>query len=459
MPSEDLAALFLSIRDALVARGTWRVDWGEDAEVRNIAEEVEAAIVDDDLGAVLADFYRHLTSDGRSEYAILLGLDRALARIHPLRRRRRDPIPAALQPLHTQVTLTGRLNEHANDGHLLFRHAEPESPATQFDLDRQFHSVVWVPAAATRDCVVRAFRSRYDITVAGSTLKVGCAPVVGHLEEMSVRVTGRSPRYYSIEIDADRAPWAERIAAILTEADRSGADVLLLPEVTTNPALVQQWQAEVRKPIAPRRTRLKWIVAGTGPADIGDPPFNRAWVIDRRSGARLFEQDKIVPYTMEARTVESWGLVGLFGGPGDAYEAMSRGQSTTIAEASAGRFAILICQDLSEILDVGARVRDADVSVVLVPVFDSELSAERWHHDKAKELRQAAGSRVVVSNSLAIARHADPTAAGRPVTTSLVEHPAGLGGVAYRDLPLLATATSPTSLAVFDVPVHKLLVD
>lgn len=77
----------------------------------------------------------------------------------------------------------------------------------------------------------------------------------------------------------------------------------------------------------------------------------------------------------------------------------------TVVESSIGRIAVLVCEDLARLMDLGPMIRDAGVSHVFTPVLSKETLPHYWEHVKAKEYAREVGAVVVVANSLVIARN------------------------------------------------------
>ena len=104
---------------------------------------------------------------------------------------------------------------------------------------------------------------------------------------------------------------------------------------------------------------------------------------------------------------------------------MTRGRKLYIRDTTWGRIAVLICEDLTKLLEarIGRMVKGFGVSLLVAPVFSKEVIEHRWEHSQAKVSAEQAGARTVVANSLVIARNMDGR--DKDFGTSLVSAPGG----------------------------------
>src|SRR5205823_9258516 len=148
--------------------------------------------------------------------------------------------------------------------------------------------------------------------------------------------------------------------------------------------------------------RLRWVVAGSGPLETRDDrPTNTALLLDGRTGQVLGRQDKQYAFDFTSEELARWGLVSRLGS-GPLRENIARSHRLTVFDAGAQRVAILICEDLGRVVDVGPLLRDLGVSHVLVPVLSRPIKEHRWEQQAADIHVRSVGATVIVSNSLVV---------------------------------------------------------
>jgi predicted amidohydrolase len=74
----------------------------------------------------------------------------------------------------------------------------------------------------------------------------------------------------------------------------------------------------------------------------------------------------------------------------------------TLFAAGDLRLAILICEDLGRLIDVGPVIREVGLSHLLVPVLSRPIKRRRWEETAAAALARETGVSVIVANSMAI---------------------------------------------------------
>jgi predicted amidohydrolase len=369
------------------------------------ASEVEQAAL---TGLDTDEAARRLSSEDAREWlplAFLIGLDRALARANPFSS---TGDPGALAAVEIRYRRTGVMNTLTLEGGAVLPacvdpgrpEQRPESPA---DL---LLNVVRVPAnewSSARQVLMRA-RHDFDRDELDGGLVVACVPMIDRLEELHcVRVPSNvGTPDYSIE-PRDSDALNARAAEILRRLDASGAHLAVLPELTATEALVSEWQRLVRAS-RPSGTRLRWVLIGTAHVTPGKPPpYNRGFLLSRRDGTVIVEQDKRFGFTLTSDQLETWGLTEALGSE-ELGEYIRLGDRLAFVESTLGRFVVLICEDLGRVFDVGPTVRAFGSSHVFAPVFSKPTIEFYWEHQRAREYVAAAGATTIVANSLAIAR-------------------------------------------------------
>lgn len=213
-----------------------------------------------------------------------------------------------------------------------------------------------------------------------------------------------------------------RVQEVLRRLDDSGAMLGVAPELSLSEPLLQAWRDAMTLP-KPEGSRLRWVFVGSGPLGDVDPPYNCGVFLDRDNRIDFYRQAKLFPFTLDARQISDWGLSEIL--PRQAEEDMTRGRKLHIRDTTWGRVAVLICEDLTKLLEerVGGLVKGFGVSLLIAPVFSKEVKAHFWEHSHAKVWAEQAGARTVVANSLAVARHVDGR--DKDFGTCLVSAPGG----------------------------------
>lgn len=208
-----------------------------------------------------------------------------------------------------------------------------------------------------------------------------------------------------------------------------GADLGLTAEVTIDTDGVGIWQGST-SPVGPT-----WELVGTGPvepveADIGASaattampfsdgsgvPVNRAVILHGRSGEVIAVADKMRGYYIEERDLDTYGLPFAKHGRDEGIRA---GTKVVVLESHVGRFAVLVCEDLDHLLELGPVLREIGVSHVLNPVVAPELKLYRWQDQAGRALFKDIGARLITANSLAVQRL---LASGKGAPTLLIHN-------------------------------------
>jgi predicted amidohydrolase len=170
--------------------------------------------------------------------------------------------------------------------------------------------------------------------------------------------------------------------------------------VTLSPTLLSCWQEALRRR---RNSTLRWVLAGTGDmSPESERPRNTGIVLDARSGEVLGHQDKLYPFNMSSDILSRWNLTPRLGETAIAEDIAVHPRRLSIFEAGAMRFAILICEDLGRLIDLGPVIRDMGVTHLFVPVLARPLKRHHWEQSAASVYARDTGATVVVSNSLAM---------------------------------------------------------
>ena len=393
--SVDHADLFCELFDRLDPaqfRGEGEA-WMAHAEVAATAARVERAAL---AGEAVA-----APGGGREAFAVLLGLDAALAHANPLAG---GPAPPALTEYALRYAESGRLDSGALPGALLPRFARPgRRGQLPDDLADAFASVVRVDPAGWDACdhATLPARSRLTRPEREAGLRVATAPMIREPDELEWEVEERSGlRFYRIH-PADREPTRARVERVIAAWDAQGVAIGVAPELCLSRTLLERWQAALRERAGAGESRLRLVVAGSGNVDGSSPPVNEAVLLDARTGEVLARQRKVHPFNFSREDLELWGLGDRLSAPID--EDLRRGERLSVVEAGGARLAILVCEDLARLHAFAAALHAHGVSLLLVPVFARPTKDRRWERVRAEVYTDAIGSNVVVANSLVIA--------------------------------------------------------
>jgi len=388
-------------------------DWLHDNSVRDIADlleqaalregEIDPVRVEELLEAVDRDEDDDDDAYSRRTFAILAGLDRALLYVNPYFG---SFDQGALTPIAVRYSLTGVLNTDPTSGAVLPRCSYPgRVQHTPNTLNDAFVGVVWVPAEDWKRTDHRRLPARNDLTRVEreGEVVIACTPFVDDANDFNWDITERHEnRFYRVSLK-DGPPRRDRIAPLLMELDGSEATIAMLPELTLTPELLAAWRSAIDDVPQPPLSNLKWLFIGTG--DLGNPsPENRSVLIDRCTGEVVLEQLKIYPFTLTSEQLAEWHLDTFLGTDAIEEDLSSCDARVTVAESRLGRVAMLVCEDLARIVDLGRALRSHGISHVFSPVFSKETLPHYWEHQKAKDYATEAGTLVVVANSLVVPR-------------------------------------------------------
>ena len=419
----DYADLFCELFDGLDAREFHAEGgrWMGDAKVAAIAAKVERAALEEEPVAA--------PEAGRQAFAVLLGLDAALAHANPLLG---AAAPPALAEYALRYAESGRFDSGAPPGALLPRFARPgRRGQLPDDLADAFGSVIRVSSADRGACnqVSLSARSRLTRPEREAGLRVATTAMVREPDELEWEVEERSGmRFYRIH-PADGEPIAARVGTVIAAWDKHDVAIGVAPELCLSRALLERWQVALREREGAGSSRLRLVLAGSGNVDGSSPPTNEAVMLDARTGEVLVRQRKVHPFNFLEQDLELWGLADRLTAPID--EDLSRGERVCVVEAGGARLAILVCEDLARLHAFASALHAHGVSLLLVPVFARPTKDRRWERARAEVYSDAIGSCVVVANSLVIAQILrTPT----PVGTAIAVAP-GRAAVGYSSEP------------------------
>ncbi|MBN1530405.1 MAG: hypothetical protein JW895_15190, partial [Thermoleophilaceae bacterium] len=248
---EDHADLFCGLFDGLDparfhAEGA---AWIADADVAATAAAVERSALEGEPVA---------SPEAASDiFAVLLGLDAALAHANPVAG---GAAPPAMTEYALRYAESGRLDSGALPGALLPRFARPgRRGQLPDDLADAFGSVVRVGPAGWDACdhVALPACSRLTRPEREAGLRVATAPMIREPDELEWRIEERSGlRFYRIH-PADREPTRARVERVVAAWDEQEAAIGVAPELCLSPALLERWRSALRERADAGASRLR----------------------------------------------------------------------------------------------------------------------------------------------------------------------------------------------------------
>lgn len=436
----DPADLFVRLYDELPAQlhRDWPANlWYEDARIRRAAAELTERIVDDG-GLDPAEAAAAVAAEGdRGRFTLLLALDGALALANPY-----GPFhdASALTGITVRYLVEGRFDSGAAGGALLPRCALPGRPEGMRTLP-DFFGVHRVPPHLWDGIEHAQLPAVHDPHLPrDEPVEVGCAPLMESYDDVRVGFAERAARTVYRLDPADSAAVRARIRTIVRRLDEAGARIAVLPEATLSDGLLEVWK-EAAFDTARKGGPLRLLMLGSGPLGGGDPPPNRAVLIDRWTGEELLVQDKLSPFVLGEQQLRDWALPGA-PGAGTAEEDITPGGTVRLLDCSLGRLAVLICEDLSRAERWDRELMAAGASHLMVPIFSKPILRFRWEEQNAQRQVNTLGAWVVVANSLVVGNGMTPNPADGERHTCLVAGPDGAARLDYASVLAFGTAAS-----------------
>lgn len=454
-PAEP-ADLFVRLYDAIaddVFQGWTATRWSRRERVRRDADEIAETVLEHGVldPAVTAEIVAEQGDLGR--FTLLLGLDGALAHAGPYGPYHDAPALAGV--LVTYLT-EGKLNGPGTTGALLPRCAFPGRPRG-LRTKAEFFGVHRVPQAEWERVDHRILPTVNDPYFArDEPVAVGCAPVLETYDDVDITFAERHGMTVYTLRPMDSSGIRSRIKAIVRRLDESGAQLAVMPEASLSDALLEHWK-EVAFDTAARdrgRRPLRFLLLGSGPLGDGDPPPNRAVLLDRWTGQELLVQDKLSGFTLDAGQMRLWRLPDA-PASGTAVEYARPGTRISVLDSSLGRLAVLICEDLGRTIGWERELLSCGVSHLLVPIFSKPILEHRWEEQGAERQVADLGSWVAVSNSLAVGAAIPDEDLPGARHTCLVAGPRSLRRSAYgleRQFGVARTGAEPGRLPTSELP-------
>jgi hypothetical protein len=391
----DPADLFVHLYDAVpeaVFLGDEAARLSEDKDVRAETERVTRAVLaTGEVDAQMWDLPADSSHDSVA-FARLIGLDNVLRHVHP---KSVAPPPRSLRRLAARQISTGRFNSDEKDGLLLPRLVGYGAPPHRPHKHESFSVIRIAPQSLDKVEFTSIPNVHLPTLRRDDQLTVACLPFLNSADDIMFATEARFGIVRYQLAPSSSPDLIERIDPAIESLDQSGAVIGLLPEGALSGALLDVWKKRLRA-TSGRRSNLAIVIVGSGPVTDGKPPPNRAVALTRH-GQELWSQDKLCDFTLVSAATKQWGFADIHGQ--NAFEDITRGEKLVVVETNAGRFAILICEDLQRSDTRHVVPRDFGVTHIFSPVFDAPLDEKRWERFAAERHLQWGGSRVAVSNS------------------------------------------------------------
>lgn len=426
------ADLFVHLYDAIpdeVFRGWTAARWYADDRVRREADEIAGTVLEH--GALDPEETARIISrhGDRGAFTILLGLDAALAHASPYGPYYDAP---ALAGVLVNYLTEGKLNGPGTTGALLPRCAFPGRPRGKRSKAEFFgvHRVGQAEWDRVDHAILPAVNDPHFSR--DEPIAVGCAPVLETYDDVDIAFEERHGLTVYRLRPMDSSGLRSRIKAIVRRLDESGAQLAVMPEASLSDGLLEHWKEVAFDTAARDRDRrpLRFLLLGSGPLGGGDPPPNRAVLLDRWTGREILVQDKLSGFTLTAGQMRLWRLPDA-PSAGTAVEYMRPGARIGVLDSSLGRLAVLICEDLGRTAGWERELEACGVSHLLVPIFSKPILEHRWEDQGAERQVTALGSWVTVSNSLAVGAAVPDDELPGARHTCLVSGPKSLDRDAY----------------------------
>lgn len=461
----NLADAFARAYDALQdTPGNQLDEWMEDAWELADQIEAEALTLAEPPPAWLE------LRPGPDAVGVLLALHAVLQVADP---DRDQPSRGLLEPLWAHYQLNGNLMTQPAAGALIFRRASAPRPS---DVDHPSRVGDLVPAlvrvpehlwrVAQPDPPERwRIRGvddlRYPLvtnlgggdagSIDRSPLTVAQLPFLAAAADVvwsPVSSAGMAaPNRYAVRPNS--AKLTRHVNAARTALRQTQSELAILPETSLDDLLFARWTA-TQTARAVETTR-RWLLIGSGPVTqagptvaVGGPLPNRA-VLVTDDGTVLLTQDKRCGFTLQPEQQRRYGIVPPLPGTSNLGESIAVGVTFSWLDASAGRFAVTICEEFNRLFSLsGPFVDGLSITHLLVPVIAPAMFRAGWQARDARALAEQCGCVVVVANSLAIQPYFPPERDGGHAVTLIAAIPPE--GGRYGDAVLMCLPTQQATL-------------
>jgi hypothetical protein len=240
---------------------------------------------------------------------------------------------------------------------------------------------------------------------------VGFAPIAEELNDLDILIEEREGSHW---YDISARNLAERAAAAIEDLCRSGANIILIPEMTIHPESLGQVKEAIR--VNGPSSELRLVILGTKllSSNAGAKPHNQAILFNHR-GQELGRQNKLHRWNLNRDVRERYGIEtpNLTGSDDLLRELITPGEEVWIWEAAHfGRLLVMICEDLHRTKPGEWLRANLLLDWLFTLILDGSIELGRWMHKDGIKAVQAGRCRVVVANSLSMT-HRRATSLGK----------------------------------------------
>lgn len=373
-------------------------EWRENAEFEGWIQRLVAAIRHGQYAGPLdPSLTPESWSESKRAAAELLAIDKFILEAHPAHYRGGGN--QVVERLARAQRARGWYNE-AGPGLAIPRLSRPPNrePLIPASYEALFANVCWVPPSSAEKVDFAGLDLSHDLAAQAAVgpVRIAFSALVGQ-DDVVFSAAERHGHTVMRVGPKDSTEMRARIASVVAEVDRRGADILLLPEACLSPFLLDTWRGVLASP-SREGTDLQMVLVGSGDLGQVDPPENTAVMLDGQTGELLWQQSKIKPFVIEADERD------LYPAPvpevGRLDEDLTPGKDLVIRDSRTGRLAIFICEDLKYSTRLGALAHDFQVTLVFNPVMSRPLRDRRWASRAAESLVDNIGAVILSVNSL-----------------------------------------------------------
>lgn len=207
-------------------------------------------------------------------------------------------------------------------------------------------------------------------------------------------------------------------AAITLARDRTHADAIVLPEAVATVGTIDAMRGSFSPlPDPTAANRLRWAIPGSGPlpGDLGGYGNAAVLLAAGTTASVIGVQPKRSRYDLDADAIHDLGLDTKITAPQTpgavVRERIDPARTrSVIVESRSCRLGILICEDLTRAADVTGALVATGVTHLVVLVLSRELTLDSWPKHFGASFVRDTGAEVIVVNSSAAHRSANPTA-------------------------------------------------
>lgn len=316
-------------------------------------------------------------------------------------------------------------------GHLLPREVLPYDWAWTIDPPRHtteghFQGFVrWHPTVHLKNLLVRvSVVPATQVPALPAPLRIAVVPLVARLADFDVVPDDSDPNFPRFRMGL-KSPddLTKAVVRALQSSIVQECDIVVFPELCFTPPM-QQYLGGWMQGTATERPWL--VVAGSAHTPLpgaGAGFHNKALVFDNR-GNLILSHHKLNRYSISVDEEGRYGLAEAFKYLDRTEDMVTTPNQIEVVDTPAGRFGVLICEDLAVEDFVSPLIRNLGLDWLLVPILDGCQTDWRWPAHYGRKYAER-GAAVVIATSLSLVeQHRLQLPAGTPRGVGLVITPA-----------------------------------